>query len=96
MSYELLSGIFPLAGSTFPLRQSGPGSKPGRTTGFFYGLAITPEAIQPQEWLPLILGDQQADSIDPQQTDLLLESLVEVYNRFVELRREGVLRFPYC
>lgn len=64
--------------------------------GFLYGQVITPEEIQPQEWLPLILGDQQVGSIDPQQEKLLLESLVEICNRFDGLRRAGRLHFPYC
>jgi uncharacterized protein len=64
--------------------------------GFLFGLAITPEQIQPQEWLPLVLGDRQAGSILPQQEKLLLEILVETYNRYSGQHRERLLQFPYC
>jgi len=62
--------------------------------GFLFGLAITPEAVNPSEWLPHIFGVEMASFRDGNEASLLLDRLFGVLNRLVKEQREGALRFP--
>ncbi len=64
--------------------------------GLLYGLVITPEAIQPSEWLPQVFGEEIGTFIDQEQGQRLLKGLFAVYNRFDSLHLQGQLHFPYC
>ncbi|OEU54177.1 MAG: hypothetical protein BA871_08110 [Desulfuromonadales bacterium C00003096] len=64
--------------------------------GFLYGLVITPEAIQPSEWLPEVFGEEIGTFIDPDRGEPLLKDLYAVYNRFNDQHLQGQLHFPYC
>ncbi len=62
--------------------------------GLLFGLAITPEVIPAEEWVPLIFGGEPAFDNDP-EAETCLESLIAVYERMLNDGRKGKLTFPF-
>ncbi|MEW6429591.1 MAG: UPF0149 family protein [Thermodesulfobacteriota bacterium] len=62
--------------------------------GFFTGLALTPMALEAEEWLAALFGDR--DIPFPSETDLrdLQEIVVRLRNRFRDRFRDDALAFP--
>ena len=63
--------------------------------GFFYGLAIIPEAIPPSEWLPGIFGEKMFEIDSEAEAEKNLTPLFEAYNRFIDKANKGQLAFPF-
>jgi uncharacterized protein len=62
--------------------------------GLLFGLAITPEAVPPSEWLPVIFdGEPQFD--DDQDTAICVGHLLDAYNRMISDSNKGKLAFPF-
>ena len=64
--------------------------------GFLYGLVITPETIQPGEWLLQVFGGEIGAFNDQEQGEHLLKGLFGVLDRLKDLHLMGQLHFPYC
>ncbi|OEU60487.1 MAG: hypothetical protein BA870_00305 [Desulfuromonadales bacterium C00003094] len=64
--------------------------------GFLHGLVITPEAIQPSEWLPQVFGEEIDTFTDQEQGERFLKGVLDVYNQINHLHLQGQLHFPYC
>lgn len=64
--------------------------------GFLYGLAITPETIEPSEWLPQVFGEENYTFKDREQGAHLITELLVICNRVENLHQQGLLHFPYC
>jgi len=62
--------------------------------GLLFGLAITPEIISAEEWLPFILGAEPAFDDDP-DAEACLGILITVYERMVNDGLRGKLAFPF-
>ncbi|MDQ6993254.1 MAG: UPF0149 family protein [Mariprofundus sp.] len=62
--------------------------------GFIFAIALTPEKLTPNEWLPaLFAGEmQQFESIE--QVNRLFSALIQLLNRLHKLRLEGLLFCP--
>jgi len=62
--------------------------------GLLFGLAIAPEVISSEVWLPLIYGDDPSfdDEFDAERC---LGYLIIVYDRMVNERNRGKLTFPF-
>ena len=63
--------------------------------GFLFGLAISPEAIPPSEWLPGIFGKEMFELESGKNGDRLLDSLFSAYNLMVRENEDENLVFPY-
>ena len=63
--------------------------------GFLFGLAITPEPILPNEWLPAIFGNEMLDIADQKEGGRLFTHLFSAYNKVIESHNAGTLSFPY-
>ncbi|MCP3892891.1 MAG: YecA family protein [Desulfobulbaceae bacterium] len=64
-------------------------------TGFIFGLAITPQNIQPSEWIPVIFGDDMPDFEDTEQLGEMSDSLIQLYNKFTNNFHDDKLLFPF-
>ncbi len=64
-------------------------------TGFLYGIAITPDLIQPSEWIPVIFGDDIPEYESEDQARQLLEVLLDVLNRHISGFQDGSLFIPF-
>lgn len=62
--------------------------------GLLFGLAVAPELISSEVWLPLICGDDPSfdDELDAEKC---LGYLIAVYDRMVNDRNRGKLTFPF-
>ncbi len=63
--------------------------------GFLYGLAITPEMIRPEEWLPVAFGEHPPDFRSEKEADRFYSTMMKAYNSFQTLRLKKELRFPF-
>jgi len=63
--------------------------------GFLHAVAITPEIIQPSEWLPKIFNDQMPEYDSEKQAQSTMGVLMESYNYYNELRYSGKLNYDY-
>lgn len=63
--------------------------------GYMFGLAMTPDIIVPNEWMPIIFGGDLPtfDSIEQMQT--MTGSLIEVYNNFIIDFTKNKLKLPF-
>jgi yecA family protein len=63
--------------------------------GYMFGLAMTPDIIVPNEWMPVIFGGELPpfDSIEQMQT--MTDSLIEVYNNFIIDFTINKLKLPF-
>jgi len=63
--------------------------------GFLFGLAITPEPIEPSEWLPVIFGEGGPQLVDKKSGERLLGNLFSSSNRITKENQDGELSFPF-
>jgi uncharacterized protein len=62
--------------------------------GLLFGLAITPEAIPPAEWLPFIF-EEEPQFDDEQDAETCIGYLMDTYNRMINDCNKGALAFPF-
>lgn len=62
--------------------------------GLLFGLAMTPEIIPVDEWLPFILGEETAFD-DDEDAEACLSFLITAYERMVKDGLRGKLAFPF-
>lgn len=63
--------------------------------GYIYGIAITPEAISPKEWLPLIFGEDQLDLDLEEQIRQITGTLFSVLNKHIAAFQDDSLFMPF-
>ncbi len=63
--------------------------------GFLYGLAITPEVIRPEEWLPVAFGATAPEFKSAKQAESFYGTMFQAYNAFTDLRLENKLSCPF-
>lgn len=63
--------------------------------GFLFGLAITPDIVKPSEWLPFVFGEEMLAFDNEKKAERLFECLFSVYDRFIDQREAGTLKFPF-
>lgn len=64
--------------------------------GFLFGLAITPEDIEPCEWLLKVFGEENTSFADQAESAPIIAAILAIYNRFNGLHEKNELYFPYC
>ena len=62
--------------------------------GFLFGLAMTPEAVPFEEWLPCIMGGEEPTFRSAKQEAEMTECFARIYSRLFESFRAGKLEFP--
>jgi len=67
---------------------------PEELHGFLFGLAITPEAIMPSEWLPFVL-DEDPHFKDNKDAQVCIGYLMDAYNRIMHESNQRKLCFPF-
>jgi uncharacterized protein len=63
--------------------------------GFLFGLAITSDLIKPNEWLPVVFGEELLEFETKEEAEEMMGNLFRVYNRFNGEHRKGKLFFPF-
>jgi len=63
--------------------------------GLLFGLAITPEAVMPSEWMHAVMGNEEPLFSDRQDAETCLGHLFTAYNRFIHDSNTGKLFFPF-
>ncbi len=63
--------------------------------GFMHAIVITPDIIQPSEWLPKIFYDQMPEYDSIKQADSTLRVLMDSYAHYNEIRVKGTLNYNY-
>ncbi|MGR9117123.1 MAG: UPF0149 family protein [Gammaproteobacteria bacterium] len=63
--------------------------------GLLHAVVITPEIIQPSEWLPKIFNDRMPDYKSIEQAQSVMSVLMDCYNHYNELRNKGRLNYTY-
>ncbi len=63
--------------------------------GYIFGLAMTPDGISPNEWVPIIFGGNMGASNPVVPDEEHSRFLVEVYDTFSSKFQMGQLKFPY-
>lgn len=63
--------------------------------GFLFGLAMTPEPILPDEWVPIIFGDSLPEIKDKKAMVKMTDCLTRVYNQLVTSFQNNSLDFPF-
>ncbi len=63
--------------------------------GYLYGIAITPDLIQPREWIPIIFGEDLPEYESEEQAKQLLDTLLDVLNRYISGFQDGSLFMPF-
>jgi len=63
--------------------------------GFMHAIAITPEIIQPSEWLPKVFNDQMPEYESMEQAQSTMDTLMNCYNHYNELNHSGNLKYDY-
>lgn len=63
--------------------------------GYIYGIAITPDSIQPEEWLPIVFGDELPQYGSEAQARHLTSTLFTVLNKHIAAFHNGSLHIPF-
>ncbi|WP_298038449.1 UPF0149 family protein [uncultured Desulfuromonas sp.] len=63
--------------------------------GYLFGVVITPDVTDPEEWFADIFGEALASFPSTKQANKTFGHLGAVYNRLNGLRLEGELKFPF-
>lgn len=63
--------------------------------GFMFGLAITPVAIPPDEWMVAIFGEDESEISAMDQARSMSTVLSQVFATFIAKRERNELHFPY-
>ncbi len=63
--------------------------------GYLFGLAITPEALMPSEWMPLIFGGELPEFSSTELARKMTSYLMEAYNKCIADFHRKQLTFPF-
>ncbi|MDJ0623573.1 MAG: UPF0149 family protein [Desulfocapsaceae bacterium] len=63
--------------------------------GYLYGIAITPDVIDPSEWVPVVFGDDKPEYESDEQVRELMGTLFTVLNRHVAAFQDDNLFMPF-
>ena len=63
--------------------------------GYLFGLAMTPETLMPNEWMPLIFGGELPEFSSIELAQKMTTYLVEAYNTCIADFRRNQLTFPF-
>ncbi len=63
--------------------------------GFLFGLAMTPELISPNEWVPIIFGGDLPEVKNEKEMVKMTDCLTRVYNQLVTNFHDNTLHFPF-
>lgn len=63
--------------------------------GFLYGIAITPDVISPDEWLPVIFGEEILDTEIEEQVFEMAGTLFSVLNKHIAAFHANSLFMPF-
>lgn len=63
--------------------------------GYLFGLAITPEALMPNEWIPLIFGGDLPEFASLAVAQKMTGGLMTAYNKYIDEFQKGQLTFPF-
>jgi len=63
--------------------------------GFLFGLAMTPEIVLPDEWIPCIFGGEEPVFKSAKQAAEMTDCLLNLYNRLVDSFHANTLDFPF-
>lgn len=63
--------------------------------GFIYGIAITPDAIPPSEWVPIIFGDDMPDHDSEELAKEMTGTLYTVLNKHIAAFQNDALYMPF-
>lgn len=63
--------------------------------GYLYGVAITPEVISPEEWLPIIFGEESIDFKNEEQIHEMTGTLFSVLNKHIAAFNDNSLFMPF-
>ena len=63
--------------------------------GYIYGIAITPDVIDPSEWVPVIFGDEKPDYDSDEQVRDLLGTLFTTMNKHIAAFQADDLFLPF-
>lgn len=63
--------------------------------GVFFGLAITPDVVNPQEWIPLLLDVNRFEQFSQEQLQEALDPLLHGLNQHIEAFNQQQLDFPF-
>jgi yecA family protein len=63
--------------------------------GFIYGIAITPDVIPPDEWLPVVFGEETLDIDNEEQMYELAGTLFSVLNKHIAAFNDNSLFMPF-
>ena len=63
--------------------------------GYLFGIAITPVPKLPPEWISALFGDKLLEVEDAKEANRQLKSLINAYNKLVELNNEQKLAYPF-
>ncbi|HKJ64602.1 MAG TPA: UPF0149 family protein [Desulfopila sp.] len=63
--------------------------------GYLYGIAITPDVIEPGEWMPLMFGDEAPVYESVEQARDLTSTLLTVLNKHIAAFNEQRLFMPF-
>jgi len=65
-------------------------------TGLLYGVAITPDTLLPDEWLPLIFAGNMPESAAMDHNRELFDDLLQVHHALTAAFHAGSLQFPFA
>ena len=63
--------------------------------GYMFGLAMTPDIIVPNEWMPIIFGGKLPAFESAEQMQKMTSSLIEVYNNYIVDFTKNKLKLPF-
>jgi yecA family protein len=63
--------------------------------GYMFGLAMTPDIIVPNEWMPIIFGGELPTFYSIEQMQTMTGSLIEIYNNFIVDFTKDKLKLPF-
>lgn len=63
--------------------------------GLMHAIVITPDIIQPSEWIPKIFNDQMPEYNSISQANSTLEVLMDSYAHYNAIRLKGTLSYTY-
>jgi uncharacterized protein len=64
--------------------------------GFLFGLAMTPDVLMPNEWLPLVFGEKMITIDSEKEGQRLFNALMRVVNDLTESFQNDTLSFPFA
>ena len=62
--------------------------------GFLFSMANAPELIPPSEWMPMVFNDQDAGYQTRDEAELVLQTMMALYNHCCRERTEGSASLP--